>query len=181
LWTERWPGDGVLVSGDTEFPCRARGTTYWVGFPIPQIRQTEPPAWLSPLLGDRPHSSATVGDERGYLLAELAPGSDLSAMQAPGERLSRQSNRALLVFSRQVPDEQTADYHLRYFAPQYGSPEDTATGSAMRLLAAYAWETDGRSSITAQQLSPERGLLYGKIEGERVWVGGRVKTLETPE
>jgi predicted PhzF superfamily epimerase YddE/YHI9 len=178
LWTQRWPGDGVLVSGDSEFPCRARGATYWVGFPVPRIERIEPPVWLGPLLGDQPHSSATVGDERGYLLAELAPGSDLTALQAPGELLSRESNRALLVFSRQAPGDGAPDYSLRYFAPQYGSPEDTATGSAMRLLAAHAWENADRRSLTAWQLSPERGLLYSRVEGERVWVGGHVKALE---
>lgn len=176
LWSERWPGDGVLTCGDREIPCRTRRDRCWVGFETPGLTAINPPKWLIEVLGSPTHQCAEIGDDTGYLLAELPPGSDLAALQRPGDALARQTDRALLVCTQGLKSGSgQPQYHFRYFAPQYGTPEDSATGSAMRLLAAHALATQGFTALVALQLSPGRGLLFSHVEGANIWVGGRVE------
>jgi len=86
------------------------------------------------------------------------------------------TDRALLVYVRCTQNDATpTPYCFRYFAPQYGSAEDTATGSAMRLVTAAARTRYTDQTSMAAQLSPAGGLLYGAVEGDTVWVGGQVQ------
>ena len=62
----------------------------------------------------------------------------------------------------------------RYFAPQHGVPEDIATGSAMRVVAAY-WQSRGvGDNLMALQRSADGGWLQSRIKDGRTWIGGRV-------
>jgi predicted PhzF superfamily epimerase YddE/YHI9 len=65
---------------------------------------------------------------------------------------------------------------LRYFAPQYGVPEDTATGSALRVLAEY-W-SPRFTRLTAEQCSPAGGLLLAQWTPDHIDVGGRCSMLK---
>jgi predicted PhzF superfamily epimerase YddE/YHI9 len=163
----------VLQSGSTDIPMRCEGTLCWIRFPALDLQRASPPRDLESLLPAMPGQCATSGKEDGYLIIELPADSLLSAMQSPGERLAQYTMRALIVTCVQH-DDPAVDVHFRYFAPQYGSDEDTATGSAMRLLARY-WQGRGLGDhLAAQQRSPEGGLLYSRMEGDYVWVGGQV-------
>lgn len=175
-WSQRWPGDGVLTMGNTVTPCQTRGDFTWLGFPRPTLHPIPPPDWLSALYADCAFvDAATAGEDDGYLLAELAPDTELQSLPLPGEGLAQQTDRALLLCTR-VKQRARADetVHFRYFAPQYDTPEDAATGSAMRLLGSWLDPEGARGEITAFQASAGGGLLKSHVDGELTWVGGRV-------
>lgn len=67
-------------------------------------------------------------------------------------------------------DEQ--DFASRYFWPANGGDEDPVTGSIHAGLAPYWAARLGKSSLVALQASARSGLLYCRVEGDRVFVAG---------
>jgi len=64
------------------------------------------------------------------------------------------------------------DFVSRYFWPANGGDEDPVTGSIHAGLAPYWARRLGKSSLVALQASRRGGLLYCRVEGERVFVAG---------
>lgn len=69
------------------------------------------------------------------------------------------------------------DVVSRVFVPGAGIDEDSVTGSAHSVLAPYWAERLGRDSFTAHQASKRGGDLACRLDGERVWLGGRCATV----
>ena len=176
LWRARWGSGGGLVTGATHIPFRQEGALIWLQFPYPDLTPSALPQGIDRLLPGAAQSCDRVGTASGYLLVELQSPDELAAMAPPGEALKPLTDRALLVYVRCAHNGATpTPYCFRYFAPQYGATEDTATGSAMRLVTAAARTRYTDHEIMAAQLSPGGGLLYGAVEGDTVWVGGHVQ------
>jgi predicted PhzF superfamily epimerase YddE/YHI9 len=161
--------------GDTEHPCRNRDDLSWVGFERLAVTSAEAPCWLRDLLSPyRLQRCYVAGAADGYLIAELTGDSDLTTLSPPGADLAAESDRALLVVTAVDRLRLAAEtLHFRYFAPQYGTSEDTATGSAMRLLGELS--SDRPAVLQAIQRSPQGGLLFARCDDDYTWVGGRVE------
>jgi len=69
------------------------------------------------------------------------------------------------------------DIASRVFVPYAGIDEDPVTGSAHAALAPYWAERLGRPEFTALQASARRGILYCRLTGDRVLLGGRCFTV----
>jgi len=67
----------------------------------------------------------------------------------------------------------TSDFTCRYFAPSYGVPEDSVTGSLQCSLAPYWAERLGCSQLHARQASDRGGELWCEIQESRVLVKGK--------
>jgi PhzF family phenazine biosynthesis protein len=70
-----------------------------------------------------------------------------------------------------------ADMVSRVFATGAGIDEDPVTGSAHAVLVPYWAERLGRDSLTAWQASRRGGRLTGRLDGDRVILGGRCVTV----
>lgn len=70
-----------------------------------------------------------------------------------------------------------ADMVSRVFATGAGIDEDPVTGSAHCVLVPYWAERLGRSELTAYQASARGGRLTGRLDGDRVVLGGRCVTV----
>ena len=162
--------NGVTVHSEN------RDGVNWVSFPCLDTSAAEVPDWAEALLGQAPQRAAQAGPEDGYTIVEMPEACDLALLKAPGEALSDRSQRSLIV-TRKVSTDTTLcgeTIQYRYFAPQHGVPEDIATGSAMRVLAAY-WQARGAGDeLQALQRSAEGGWLASRIENGRTWIGGHV-------
>jgi PhzF family phenazine biosynthesis protein len=64
------------------------------------------------------------------------------------------------------------DFVARYFWPANGGDEDPVTGSMYAGLAPYWASVIGKQSMTAYQASERGGIVYCKMEGEKVAVSG---------
>jgi hypothetical protein len=151
----------------------ADGDRFWIGLPTIGCAACPVPHWVKEFFPVPPWRAAEVGDHDGYLVLEWPEGFDLHSLPIPAYALRRRTARALIVTCRASP-QSSADVQLRYFAPQHGVPEDTATGSAMRVLASYWMNRDLNDQLLAQQCSHYGGELYSRVRGELTWVGGRV-------
>ena len=70
-----------------------------------------------------------------------------------------------------------ADMVSRVFATGAGIDEDPVTGSAHAVLVPYWAERLGRDSLTAWQASRRGGRLTGRLDGDRVILGGHCVTV----
>jgi PhzF family phenazine biosynthesis protein len=89
---------------------------------------------------------------------------------------------ALKAFDRLVivtapGDEQ--DIASRVFAAYHGIDEDPVTGSAHAALVPFWAKRLGRQEFTAFQASARGGLLYCRMAGDRVILGGHCQTVIT--
>ncbi len=64
------------------------------------------------------------------------------------------------------------DFVSRYFWPANGGEEDPVTGSIHAGLAPFWAGRLGKTSLVALQASRRSGLLYCRVEGDRVFVAG---------
>ena len=71
------------------------------------------------------------------------------------------------------------DFISRFFAPSVGINEDPVTGSAHTMLIPYWSEKLGKSEMIAKQISQRGGILFCKLVGDRVEIGGRTSTFLT--
>ncbi len=69
------------------------------------------------------------------------------------------------------------DFVSRYFAPQYGIPEDPVTGSAHCCLAPYWCERLGSDKLTGFQASARGGTVEVELARDRVLIGGDAVTV----
>lgn len=117
-----------------------------------------------------PTGSALAGGDNGYRILCWPDGFDIGLLRADFEVISARSDRAIIATSRADPD---ADYdvQLRYFAPQFGNPEDSVTGSACVVLADF-WR---QPELTLVQRSARGGRVCVRRLPDRVALGGEVK------
>lgn len=75
----------------------------------------------------------------------------------------------------------SADFVSRFFAPNFGIPEDPVTGSAHCALAPY-WATKlGKTTLSARQISKRGGNVLCELNGERVILLGCAVTFMQAE
>jgi predicted PhzF superfamily epimerase YddE/YHI9 len=161
----------LLMNGSVVPSWREQDNT-WLRFQRLPTRMCPVPEWVVEIFPDQqqPVSAATCGDEQGYLVLQWPDDFNLTALSHQLECLSHRSQRALICTAAQ-PVAGSGVIQLRYFAPQYGVDEDTATGSAMRVLADY-W-SDRFTHLIARQCSPLGGLLLARYAPGHIDVGGR--------
>jgi PhzF family phenazine biosynthesis protein len=68
---------------------------------------------------------------------------------------------------------QDSDFVSRYFAPGYGVPEDSVTGSVHSALAPYWTKRLNKTRLHARQLSTRGGDLWCEVSGDRVNIEGQ--------
>ena len=70
-----------------------------------------------------------------------------------------------------APSEQY-DFVSRFFAPKYGIPEDSVTGSSFTKLTPYWAAVLGKAKLKARQVSERGGDVFTELKGDRVTVSG---------
>jgi len=172
-WMTLWGGEGTLVMGRSEIPCRQTDDLTWLGFARISCRYSGLPDWAHSHFGATPVAAALAGPDDGYMILRWPDNFQLTQLRVPLASLGDHTRRAVIATCRH--SDSPAAVGLRYFAPQYGTPEDTATGSAMRVLADFWAMALGFDALHGRQDSPRGGELFSRIEGDIAWVGGRVK------
>jgi predicted PhzF superfamily epimerase YddE/YHI9 len=108
---------------------------------------------------------ALTDDLQGYIIAELSSNQKVIDFQLNEEIIEFIEERALIITSKSEKNKKKSNHDIsfRYFAPQYGSREDQATGSAASILWPF-WKDEltlnEESPLLCKQLSSKGGLLY---------------------
>jgi PhzF family phenazine biosynthesis protein len=115
----------------------------------------------------------TLWHPHRYGLVVVATQEEVLALRPDFRRLAEEGD-VLTIVTAPGAD---ADMVSRVFATGAGIDEDPVTGSAHAVLVPYWAERLGRDSLTAWQASRRGGRLTGRLEGERVILGGRCVTV----
>ena len=141
-------------------------------FPTDLARRVRPPAALRQGI---PLPFDYVGRTRyDYLVEVRSPGA-LRALVPDLPAVTRLGGRGVIVTSRS--DKKEFQYLCRFFAPSYGVPEDSVTGSIQCALGPYWTQKLGRAEVTGYQASSRGGVVHVRPDGRRVAISGNAITV----
>ena len=141
-------------------------------FPAERQEPVEPPPELIEALGATPKYA---GEGRFNYLVEVESEAVVRAMTPDFALLSRLGARGFIVTSR--ASRTGFDFVSRFFAPSAGIDEDPVTGSAHCCLGPF-WKTRlNKCELVAFQASPRGGVVYVRVKGDRVRIGGKAVTV----
>jgi predicted PhzF superfamily epimerase YddE/YHI9 len=115
----------------------------------------------------------TLWHPGAYALVVVDSEAEVLAVKPDFRALAAQGDILTIVTA---PGSQT-DMVSRVFAAGAGIDEDPVTGSAHCISVPYWAERLGRNELTAFQASSRGGHLTGRLEGDRVILGGRCLTV----
>jgi predicted PhzF superfamily epimerase YddE/YHI9 len=130
------------------------------------------PDFAEKCLRKKPVAAATVGSANDYLILELADANAVRLAEPDIAAMTAASRRAFIVTARTDDTEPACVF--RYFAPQYGAPEDDATGSAAVQLAAYWAPRMAATRFPARQLSAGGATMVLSCQGDTVELAAHV-------
>ena len=171
LWSlERGEPPAFLSTGKTRFRVLQEGGKPWLIAPRPAECRPCPsrPSWF----GEPPTAAWAVGEENGYIVLQWDAGFDLRGLTPNHEAICRDTDRAVIATSKSLPGK-SFDVGLRYFAPQYGNPEDSVTGSACVVLADF-WPGE---NLRFRQYSERGGLVKVRKGDNTVSITGAMHRL----
>lgn len=100
---------------------------------------------------------------------------DIASANPDFEQLKKLNLRGVIITAKST----RYDFVARFFAPNYGVPEDPVTGSAYTQLAPYWASRLGSKRFHVKQLSSRGGELTCELIDDRVFISGKaVKYLE---
>ena len=159
--------EGSEVAFDTKsgrLTVRREEDRLRMDFPARPAEPIEPPAGLYEALGGAPTEVHMASD----LLVRYATEEEVRDLEPDFDALTGFASRGFIVTA---PGE-SCDFVSRFFAPEYGIPEDPVTGSAHCTLAPYWADRLGKTSLVARQVSRRGGTLWCEVKGERVEIAG---------
>jgi predicted PhzF superfamily epimerase YddE/YHI9 len=149
---------------------RRAGEGYELALPAIAIRPGAPDG-VAATLGAAP--AGTLSNDQGYGLFLYPDEASVRALRPDFKALAAYGDFMAICTA---PGE-ACDVVSRVFVPGAGIDEDSVTGSAHAVLAPYWTERLGRDRFTAHQASARGGDLACRVEGDRVWLGGRCVTV----
>ena len=113
----------------------------------------------------------STGDKNGYtvvLFNEEFSKDDLKSLHVDFKALSKLHKNAVIALSIKSKDKKNAIAHFRYFAPQFGVNEDSATGSAVSVIAPLLFRLHGLNKAKLIQQSNNGALLNYEFNNAKV-------------
>lgn len=125
-----------------------------------------------------PDDSAVSDKDDGYILFEFGPLLKLdvfSALQLDLKQVCDNTKRAVVLMQF---EQEKQHLYIRYFAPQYGVAEDSATGSVMRFVADYIEKKYQCSRFDVSQCSIQGGFMKVDCKKQKIIITANA-TIET--
>jgi PhzF family phenazine biosynthesis protein len=141
-------------------------------FPATPEEQAVPPPELSQVLGA---SFNYAGRSKFDYLVEVASEEVVRALRPDFALLRRIPVRGIIVTSRATSSGY--DFVSRFFAPTVGVDEDPVTGSAHCCLGPYWFRRLGKKDLVGYQASERGGVVRVRVDGGRVFLGGKAVTV----
>ena len=152
--------------------AESRGDEVELNFPATPEEPTTAPPGLSEALGLVP---SYVGRSKFDYLLEVDSEELVRKLTPDFNLLRRLPIRGIIVTS----SAESADYDFvsRFFAPAVGVDEDPVTGSAHCCLGPFWNKRSGKNKFIAYQASQRGGIVRVRVEGDRVYLGGKAVTV----
>ena len=115
-----------------------------------------------------PNKAAVSTQDDGYLLLEFKPALSsevFRTMKLDLKTVCENTKHAIVVVQF---DQDKQLLYMRYFAPQYGVLEDSATGSVMRFVGDYIEQRYQIVHFDVSQCSPQGGFMTVECKAENI-------------
>jgi PhzF family phenazine biosynthesis protein len=175
LWELGLADQGSVIRFHTksgELRARREDGLIWLDMPARAVLPQPLPPAVRAALGCEPVWSGHAGAD---LFVELADEAAVRTLSPDLVALRKAVPDGIIATSRTTTGD--PDFVSRYFAPAVGIDEDPVTGSAHCALGTYWEDRLGKSSFTAYQASRRGGYLRVRVEGDRVFLGGKAITV----
>jgi len=121
-------------------------------------------------------SAYSTADKNGYTVVlfsnkfskEVDEKGDLKSLHVDFNALNKFHKNAVIALSIKNTDKKNAVAHFRYFAPQFGVNEDSATGSAVSVIAPLLFRLYGLNKAKLIQQSNNGALLNYEFNNAKV-------------
>lgn len=153
---------------------KKNGKFLTLNFPTDTYQEITIPEFLSAAFSIKP--VATYKGVLDYMLVFKSQ-EEIEAIQPDLNLIAKAASRGAII----TAPGRDCDFVSRYFAPQFGIPEDPVTGSAHTILTPYWSEKLGKTELSAIQLSKRKGYLNCSYRGDRVEITGEAITYLTGE
>jgi PhzF family phenazine biosynthesis protein len=175
-----WESGDLAVDAPARFHTRSgvltatrdEGGRIWLDFPALPAEPAELPAGLARALGAAP---VRAWRNRFDLLVELESETAVRELRPDLTLVAEIPVRGVVVTA--ASSGSGRDFVTRFFAPQIGIPEDPVTGSAHCTLGPLWGGRLGRPELVGEQVSPRGGVIWVRLVGDRVHLGGRAITV----
>ncbi len=179
LWEEGFAPETepiLFFTKSETLPVRRTGGLIEMDFPARKVVPSEDNVQINQALGVAPTFTGRFALATGDVYL-LRVGSDaiVKEMTPDFQALLATPARAVIVTS--TSSDPTYDFVSRFFAPAVGISEDPVTGSAHCYLAPYWGAILHRAEMVGYQASERTGSVKCSLMGERVWIGGKAKTI----
>ncbi len=179
LWEEQLvsPADPIQFSTRSgTIAARRSAGLIEMDFPARRVVPSHENRQISQALGVTPIFTGTYAVAKGDLYLLRLDGADAVKRITPDfPALLASSARAVVVTA--ASSDPACDFVSRYFAPAVGINEDPVTGSAHAYLAPYWGEILHKKEMVGYQASERPGIVRCAWMGERVWIGGKARTI----
>ena len=145
---------------------RRNGELLEMDFPAYALKQLEVTDEITDALGVRPSEVWRARD-----LVCIFDDPQIIREMNPDQEKLRQLKGALMQVT--APGDGPYDCVSRTFGPKMNMPEDPVCGSGHCHIIPYWAAQTGKTELVAQQASPRGGVLYCRLEGERVILAGQ--------
>ncbi|WP_049721879.1 PhzF family phenazine biosynthesis protein [Gilvimarinus polysaccharolyticus] len=117
-------------------------------------------------------SAAQIGGRQDYTLVLLPNSEALLRLKLRSHALKLYSARSVIALA-----PAPRHWQLRYFAPQYGVPEDAATGSACVQASGYLAKKTNKHHFNFIQRSPAGGIIHTEHRSQHTIVRGNYQLI----
>jgi PhzF family phenazine biosynthesis protein len=152
--------------------AKQKGEEIELDFPVTIAEPEDELKGLSEALGVTP---IYLGKTKFFYLVEVRSEIEVRDLKPDFDKLKLLPASAVIVTS--VAETEGYDFVSRCFAPNVGIDEDPVTGSAHCCLGPFWSERLGKDELVAYQASDRGGTLRIRVEGDRVFLGGRAVTI----
>ncbi len=175
LWEEKEvePDDDIAFhTRSGVLRCHRRPDRIEMDFPVRRVTEIDPPRAVVAAVGGHPLS---VWQSYGGYLLEYETPNDVVALEPDFAALRAMPDGYISVTAPGA--DMGFDFVSRFFAPVAGVDEDPVTGSAHCVLADFWSKKSGRTDFRAYQCSKRGGVVFARLDGERVHLGGQAVTV----
>jgi PhzF family phenazine biosynthesis protein len=176
LWEEGDVSRDVPIAFHTRsgvLTCHMRVDRIEMDFPARPVVEAHAPPGLIDAIGTKPIS--VWRNEHDTYLFEYASATDVRELSPDFAKLGALPDAYTCVTA--PGDGEGFDFVSRFFAVQAGVDEDPVTGSAHCMLADFWAKKSGRADFRAYQCSARGGVVFARLEGDRVHLGGQAVTV----
>jgi len=141
-------------------------------FPVYDTEETEVPQKMLDALGISEISNKRYSPKNKIILIEITSASELAYLKPDFTALVHSHTEINGVLVTAVSDNETFDFHYRYFWPWAGTNEDPVTGGIQTFLTKYWAEKLNKTKLNAYQSSLRTGKMNTELVSDKVFIFG---------